>query len=175
MTSLLQVKGLTTRFQTERGPFTAVDNVSFSVEAGQTLALVGESGSGKSVTAMSLMRLIPQPPGRIESGEVLLDGRNLLALSEREMRSVRGNQGGYLLTCAPKDYTVGEILRIAEGDLYPVACMGDNPVRCHRYASCKTIRFWEGLYSVIDGYVNAATLEDLADETAEMDEWCYSI
>ena len=92
MTSLLQVKGLTTRFQTERGPFTAVDNVSFSVEAGQTLALVGESGSGKSVTAMSLMRLIPQPPGRIESGEVLLDGRNLLALSEREMRSVRGNQ-----------------------------------------------------------------------------------
>ncbi|ARU04834.1 glutathione ABC transporter ATP-binding protein GsiA [Comamonas serinivorans] len=92
MTPLLQVNGLTTRFQTERGLFTAVDNVSFSVEAGQTLAIVGESGSGKSVTAMSIMRLIPQPPGRIEAGEVLLEGRNLLALSEREMRQVRGNR-----------------------------------------------------------------------------------
>ena len=91
------------------------------------------------------------------------------------IRSVRGNQGGYLLTRAPKDYTVGEILRVSEGDLYPVACMGESPKRCERYASCKTIRFWEGLYSVIDGYVNAASLEDLADETAELDNWCYSI
>ena len=92
MQPILQVQGLTTRFQTERGLFTAVDDVSFEVGAGQTLAIVGESGSGKSVTAMSIMRLIPEPPGRIEAGRVLFEGRDLLQLSEREMRQVRGNR-----------------------------------------------------------------------------------
>ncbi|HVR53830.1 MAG TPA: ABC transporter ATP-binding protein [Pseudorhodoferax sp.] len=92
MSPILQVKGLTTRFQTERGVFTAVDDVSFEVGAGQTLAIVGESGSGKSVTAMSIMRLIPEPPGRIEAGQVLFEGQDLLRLSERDMRQVRGNR-----------------------------------------------------------------------------------
>ncbi|RCW74008.1 ABC transporter ATP-binding protein [Pseudorhodoferax soli] len=92
MPPILQVKGLTTRFQTERGLFTAVDDVSFDVHAGQTLALVGESGSGKSVTAMSIMRLIPEPPGRIEAGQVLFEGKDLLKLSEPAMRQVRGNR-----------------------------------------------------------------------------------
>src|SRR5262245_29003021 len=88
----LSVRHLTTRFRTERGPLSAVDDVSFDVRAGETLAIVGESGSGKSVTAMSVMRLIPSPPGHIESGEVLLEGRDLLKLSESEMRAVRGNR-----------------------------------------------------------------------------------
>ena len=71
-TPVLQVRNLTTRFMTERGVVTAVDNISFEVAAGETLAIVGESGSGKSVTSMSILRLIPSPPGRIENGEILL-------------------------------------------------------------------------------------------------------
>ena len=89
---LLDVRGLTTRFRTERGELTAVDDVSFSLEAGQTLAIVGESGSGKSVTAMSLMRLIPNPPGRIVAGEILFEGQDLLKLSDAQMREIRGNR-----------------------------------------------------------------------------------
>ena len=89
---LLEVKGLTTRFRTERGELTAVDDVSFSVGAGETLALVGESGSGKSVTAMSLMRLIPNPPGRITAGQLLFEGQDLLQLSAAQMRAIRGNR-----------------------------------------------------------------------------------
>jgi oligopeptide transport system ATP-binding protein len=89
---LLQVRGLTTKFRTDRGELTAVDDVSFSVDAGQTLAIVGESGSGKSVTVMSLMRLIPTPPGRISAGEAVFDGRDLLKVSESEMRAIRGDR-----------------------------------------------------------------------------------
>ena len=89
---LLQVRGLTTRFRTERGEVTAVDAVSFDVAAGETMALVGESGSGKSVTALSLLRLIPNPPGRIEAGQVLFEGQDLLKVSDAEMRSIRGDR-----------------------------------------------------------------------------------
>ena len=89
---LLQVRNLTTRFASERGRVTAVDNVSFDIDAGETVALVGESGSGKSVTALSIMRLIPSPPGRIESGEVVFEGRNLFKLDEAGIRAVRGNK-----------------------------------------------------------------------------------
>jgi oligopeptide transport system ATP-binding protein len=89
---VLSVKNLTTRFQSERGVVAAVDSVSFEVDAGETLAIVGESGSGKSVTALSIMRLVPSPPGKIVSGEVLLGGRDLLKLSEAEMRGVRGDR-----------------------------------------------------------------------------------
>ena len=88
---ILQVKNLTTRFRTERGMVTAVDQVSFDVAPGETLAIVGESGSGKSVTALSILRLIPDPPGKIESGEILFDGQDLLKMSDAKMRSVRGN------------------------------------------------------------------------------------
>ena len=89
---LLSVRNLTTHFRTDRGNIAAVDGVSFDVAAGETLALVGESGSGKSVTAMSIMRLVPSPPGEITAGEVLLDGRDILKLSEREMRAIRGDR-----------------------------------------------------------------------------------
>jgi oligopeptide transport system ATP-binding protein len=89
---LLSVRNLTTHFRTDRGNVTAVDGVSFDVAPGETLALVGESGSGKSVTAMSIMRLVPSPPGEIVSGEVLLEGRDILKLSEPEMRAIRGDR-----------------------------------------------------------------------------------
>ncbi|WP_448384407.1 ABC transporter ATP-binding protein [Desulfosoma sp.] len=92
MAPLLQVEHLVTSFHTDRGTVKAVDDVSFSVDAGKTLALVGESGCGKSVTALSIMRLIPVPPGKITSGRILFDGTDLLRLSESEMRRVRGNK-----------------------------------------------------------------------------------
>jgi oligopeptide transport system ATP-binding protein len=89
---LLEVRNLTTRFRTERGAVTAVDDVSFDVDAGETLAIVGESGSGKSVTALSIMRLIPNPPGEIVSGSISFEGQDLLRLSEAQMRDVRGDR-----------------------------------------------------------------------------------
>jgi len=89
---LLEVKNLTTRFDTEEGLVHAVNDVSYCLDEGETLGVVGESGCGKSVHALSIMRLIPIPPGRIEKGEVLLSGDNLLDKSEEEMRFVRGAQ-----------------------------------------------------------------------------------
>jgi oligopeptide transport system ATP-binding protein len=89
---LLEVRNLTTRFRTDHGTVTAVDGVSFDVAAGETLAIVGESGSGKSVTALSILRLIPNPPGRIESGEVLFEGRDLLKVDDAGIRAIRGNK-----------------------------------------------------------------------------------
>ncbi|MDP1750288.1 MAG: ABC transporter ATP-binding protein, partial [Reyranella sp.] len=89
---LLSVRNLSTEFRTERGTVKAVDNVSFDLAAGETLAIVGESGSGKSVTAMSILRLIPDPPGRIVAGEVVFDGRDLLKLEDHEIRAIRGNR-----------------------------------------------------------------------------------
>ncbi len=89
MTPLLDVRGLTMHFFLEDGVARAVDGVSFSLDRGRVLGLVGESGCGKSMTALSLIRLVP-PPGRIVAGRVLLDDQDLLELSEREMRAVRG-------------------------------------------------------------------------------------
>src|SRR5262245_57908364 len=91
-TPLLSVRGLTTRFRTERGDVTAVDDVSFDVAPGQTLAIVGESGSGKSVTALSILRLIPSPPGEVTGGQILFEGRDLRLLDERAMRAIRGDR-----------------------------------------------------------------------------------
>jgi len=89
--AVLSVEGLRTYFFTRNGVVKAVEEVSFDIGAGETLAIVGESGCGKSMTALSLMRLIPEPPGKIISGSVELDGRDLMKLSEDEMRQVRGN------------------------------------------------------------------------------------
>lgn len=90
--ALLEVRNLTTRFDTEEGVVHAVNNVSYSLEEGETLGVVGESGCGKSVHALSIMRLIQVPPGRIEAGEIYLSGNDLLKKSEEEMRMVRGAQ-----------------------------------------------------------------------------------
>ena len=92
MAKLLEVKDLRTYFFTEEGVVRAVDGVSWDLDQGETLALVGESGCGKSVTAMSILRLIPNPPGRIVDGEVLFEGRDLLKVTDVEMRSIRGNR-----------------------------------------------------------------------------------
>jgi peptide/nickel transport system ATP-binding protein len=89
--AVLEVEGLSTVFFTRRGLLKAVDDISFTLTRGETLAVVGESGCGKSMTALSLLRLVPDPPGRIVGGRVLLDGRDLLRLDEAEMRDVRGN------------------------------------------------------------------------------------
>ncbi|MDX2155049.1 MAG: ABC transporter ATP-binding protein [Hyphomicrobiaceae bacterium] len=89
---MLSVDGLTTYFFTRQGLVKAVDGVSFALKRGETLAIVGESGCGKSITALSLMRLVPDPPGRIvEGSKVVLDGVDLLGLDEAQMRKVRGN------------------------------------------------------------------------------------
>src|SRR5213080_303374 len=90
--NLLEVKDLRTYFETEDGVVKAVDGVSFEVRQGETLGIVGESGSGKSVANLSLMRLIPNPPGKIVSGSVLFHGRDLLKLSAREIRELRGKR-----------------------------------------------------------------------------------
>jgi oligopeptide transport system ATP-binding protein len=90
--ALLEVEDLTTYFHTRGGVVRAVDGVSFSVERGETMGIVGESGSGKSVTCYSLMRLIPEPPGKIERGVARLEGQDLLQMSKRELRKVRGKK-----------------------------------------------------------------------------------
>jgi len=88
---LLEVRNLNTFFHMEAGTARAVQDVSFYIDKGEMLGLVGESGCGKSVTSLSIMRLVPSPPGKIESGEILFKGVNILGLSEAEMRNVRGN------------------------------------------------------------------------------------
>jgi oligopeptide/dipeptide ABC transporter ATP-binding protein len=90
--ALLEVKDLKTYFYTREGVVQAVDGVSFSVEKGQTLGIVGESGCGKSVTALSIMGLIPKPPAKIAGGEVLFEGNDLTELNERQLQNVRGRQ-----------------------------------------------------------------------------------
>ena len=89
---LLRVENLVTAFHTDEGSVRAVDDVSFTVEDGQTLGIVGESGCGKSVTSLSVMRLVPDPPGVIERGRIVFQGRDLLKISEREMRALRGER-----------------------------------------------------------------------------------
>jgi oligopeptide/dipeptide ABC transporter ATP-binding protein len=132
--ALLEVKNLRVRFKTDDGPVSAVNGLSYSVESGSTLGIVGESGSGKSVNALSIMRLIPTPPGRIEGGTISLRGENLLAKSEPEMRKIRG-----------KD--VAMIFQDPMTSLNPVLTVGDQiseAVRLHlklnkRDALAKTI------------------------------------
>jgi len=108
---LLSIQGLSVSFFTEEGVARAVQDVSLSIKQGKTFALVGESGCGKSVTALSIMRLIPDPPGKIVGGKIMFRGRGLLELSERQMRSVRGNRIAMIfqepMTSLNPVYTVG--------------------------------------------------------------------
>jgi len=109
---LLQVRNLRTYFYTDEGVARAVDGVQFDIPPAKTVALVGESGCGKSVTALSILRLVPDPPGRIVAGQVMFDGRDLLTLSERQMRSVRGNDIAMIfqepMTSLNPVYTIGD-------------------------------------------------------------------
>ncbi len=90
MPKLLEIEGLKTQFYTSAGTVKAVDGISYDVAAGETVAIVGESGCGKSVSAMSILRLIPDPPGKIVAGSIRFQGRDLLKITEEEMRGVRG-------------------------------------------------------------------------------------
>jgi len=115
--ALLEIRGLKTHFKTDDGWLHAVDGVDLSVDAGETVCLVGESGSGKSVTAMSILKLVPMPPGRIVAGQVLWDGRDLVPLPARAMQALRGREIGVVfqepMTALNPVYTVGE--QICEG------------------------------------------------------------
>jgi len=92
MKELLRVRNLETHFSTHEGTVKAVNRISFTINKGQTLGLVGESGCGKSVTALSIMRLVPSPPGKIVGGEISFEGQDLLELDEKEMRKIRGKK-----------------------------------------------------------------------------------
>lgn len=96
MSHLLDVRDLQTRFHTQEGVVHAVNGISFQVKEGETLGIVGESGCGKSVTVMSILKLIPSPPGKVVNGEALFQGQDLLKLSEEKMRHVRGAQIGVI-------------------------------------------------------------------------------
>ena len=109
---LIEIKNLKTYFYTDAGVVTSVDDVSYDIYRGETLGLVGESGCGKSVSAMSIMRLIPMPPGKIVSGQILFKGKDLTQISYDEMRSIRGNRIGMIfqepMTSLNPVYTVGD-------------------------------------------------------------------
>jgi oligopeptide/dipeptide ABC transporter ATP-binding protein len=127
---LLEVKNLVTTFHTDEGELRAVDGVAFQIEQGETVGLVGESGCGKSVTSLSILRLIPEPPGKIASGQILFEGKNLIDLTEREMRSVRGNQ-------------ISMIFQEPMTSLNPVYDVGDQiveAIRLHQKKSRKEAR-----------------------------------
>jgi oligopeptide/dipeptide ABC transporter ATP-binding protein len=112
MEPLLRVRDLCTEFRTEDGVFAAVDGVDFELAAGEVLGIVGESGSGKSVTALSILGLIPSPPGRIARGEIVFEGVDLLGLREREMRAIRGADISMIfqepMTSLNPVFTIGE-------------------------------------------------------------------
>jgi len=117
--TILRLEGLTTTFQTGTGVVKAVDNLSFSLAKGEMLGLVGESGCGKSVTSLSIMGLIPSPPGLIASGRILFENRDLLMMSEQELRSIRGNEIAMIfqepMTSLNPVFTVGnQILEVIE-------------------------------------------------------------
>ena len=125
MTPLLDVKGLRTEFRSGGSVFAAVDGVSFTLSPGETLGIVGESGCGKSVTSLSIMRLVPSPPGRVAAGEINFEGRNLLDLPESEMQAVRGD-------------AISMIFQEPMTSLNPVQTVGDQiieAVRLHRSVS----------------------------------------
>jgi oligopeptide/dipeptide ABC transporter ATP-binding protein len=123
MAQLLEVKNLRTSFFTPEGEVRAIDGVSFEIGEGKTLGLVGESGCGKSVTSLSIMRLVPSPPGRIVGGEILYRGRDLLKLGNEEMRKIRGNEISMIfqepMTSLNPVFTVGnqigEAIRLHQG------------------------------------------------------------
>jgi oligopeptide/dipeptide ABC transporter ATP-binding protein len=152
MPPLLEVKGLHTEFRTGAGRVPAVDGISFAVEQGETVAIVGESGSGKSVSALSILRLVADPPGRITGGQIVFDGKDLLGLSEAEMRQIRGRDIGMVfqepMTSLNPVLTIGlqitEVLEAHQGadraaaekralELLDLVGIADAPRRLRQY------------------------------------------
>ena len=137
MPPLLEVDDLHMHFFTRDGVVKAVDGVSFTLEAGQTLGVVGESGSGKSVTALSIMRLVPEPPGKVVSGDIRFKGESILAMSEKEQRRMRGNRIAMIfqdpMTSLNPVYRIGK--QIAE------------PLRLHKNMSRKEA--WEAAVELL--------------------------
>ena len=130
MAALLEIDRLTIAFDTTEGTGIAVNDASFAIDRGATVALVGESGCGKSVTALSVLRLLPSPPGRIVSGAVRFEGRDLLAISNEEMRAVRGRD-------------IAMIFQEPMTSLNPVFTIGDQigeAIRTHDHVSASTAR-----------------------------------
>jgi len=122
---VLEIKNLKTYFYASNKEIKAVDGVDLAIHQGETLALVGESGSGKSITSLSIMKLIPQPPGKIVEGEILFEGKNLIELSDKEMNRIRGNR-------------IAMIFQEPMTSLNPVFTIGDQlmePLRLHRKMS----------------------------------------
>ena len=121
--NLLNIKNLRTIFRTSDDPVIAVNDVSININKGEIVGIVGESGCGKSVTALSIMRLVPNPPGEIISGEILLEGNNLLSIDESEMEKIRGKEIGMIfqepMTSLNPVLTIGkqitEILELHQG------------------------------------------------------------
>ena len=115
MPKLIEIEGLKTQFYTSAGTVKAVDGITYDVNEGETVAIVGESGCGKSVSAMSILRLIPDPPGKIVEGSIRFQGRDLLQLSEEEMRDIRGKDIGMVfqepMTSLNPVLTIGRQLR----------------------------------------------------------------
>ena len=123
MKTLLEIKNLKTHFFTHEGTVKAVDGVSFKINQGETLGIVGESGSGKSVTALSVMRLIPHPPGKIVGGEIYFEGKDLLKLDDKEIRKMRGKKISMIfqepMTSLDPVFTIGheigEVIQLHQG------------------------------------------------------------
>lgn len=134
----LSIDGLKTYFYTDSGVARAVDDITFHVNTGETAGIVGESGSGKSVTALSIMRLIPSPPGKIKAGKILFEGKNLLTFSDKQMKTIRGN-------------SISMIFQEPMTSLNPVFQVGDQiaeAVRLHQGASKKEA--WEKAVDMLD-------------------------
>ena len=153
--ALLEIKGLKTHFKTDDGWLHAVDGVDLTIERGETVCVVGESGCGKTVTAMTVLKLIPMPPGRIVAGQVLWQGRDLVPLANAGMRRVRAKEIAIVfqepMTSLNPVYTVGEqIAEIgapARAGFEPALGAGQAPPRCSSWctsprpsAACTTIR-----------------------------------
>jgi len=142
MEDLLRVEDLKTYFFTHEGTVKAVDGVSFTLNKGETLGLVGESGCGKSVTALSIMRLVQSPPGRIVGGKIIFEGKNLLELTEKEMRKIRGKKISMIfqepMTSLDPMFTIGseimEVLALHQD-------LKKEDARKKAIESLKTVRF----------------------------------
>jgi oligopeptide/dipeptide ABC transporter ATP-binding protein len=153
---LLSVRNLRTEFSGEDGRFAAVEDVSFDLDEGEVIGIVGESGSGKSVTALSILRLIPEPPGRIAKGRILFDGQDLLELSERRMRRIRGSR-------------ISMIFQEPMTSLNPVFTIGDQIV--------ETIRFHErvGRRAARDRAVEILDRVGIALPAQRLDEYPHQL